>query len=463
MSATRKKGKATSQVGVVNVYAPTTTRAHWRLDYYQNGKRKFATGGNTESEAMANAERINNRLAKGSGQLGEKTLRELLEEYSLAIPKSRRTRKDLARTTFYSRRTRLARVFEPFMSMQCREVDRVTLDKMRAFEQTDRQERGTTTDLREILAWGASRGYFSIGQAECLPRGCIEANSIRVSTRPNRREQEDDVSGEQGDDERLITEEHAPTWSQVDALAQSMQKVLSWGRLVVELAASSGLRWGELFGLQRKDINVQEQSINVSRQAISLAKQSRFGPPKNKKRRSALYPSVSPTGFALGAALVERLNEISQEGNALLFPTLHGHVWWHGAFSTDFFGPAAETAGWERQHWKELDRDGIEVNRQQWKLTWHSLRHRFALTAKDSWGLSEAELCKIGGWASPQVVFERYYRSSEEHQESAREKMLKINTVKSSETTSSVPFDASLSQEPREPHTYGFDMASPHY
>ena len=55
----------------------------------------------------------------------------------------------------------------------------------------------------------------------------------------------------------------------------------------------------------------------------------------------------------------------------------------------------------------------VEVQRHQLRHTQHSLRHRFAKDHIDLYGLNPAELMKIGGWDSMQVVYERYYGLSE--------------------------------------------------
>jgi integrase len=56
-------------------------------------------------------------------------------------------------------------------------------------------------------------------------------------------------------------------------------------------------------------------------------------------------------------------------------------------------------------------------------LPWHSLRHRFARWMIDRFGLDAGELMAVGGWENIATVENRYYKSSQEHEESALDRV----------------------------------------
>ncbi|MGK2874471.1 MAG: hypothetical protein ACSLEW_02375, partial [Nocardioides sp.] len=170
-----------------------------------------------------------------------------------------------------------------------------------------------------------------------------------------------------------------PTHHQVQSLreAMSLRRIRhgkSWRELAVELAAYSGVRWGELLVLNDEVVHLD------GRVRVQWRLESIGGPhlalPKGNKRRWTTYPPVTPTGYPLGEAIATRLGQVKDERAAgtnprgLLFPSEQGNWLRSGNFHRDVFEPAALAAGWpfvdEVKPWGS----GSRAQR-TWGLTWH--------------------------------------------------------------------------------------------
>lgn len=122
----------------------------------------------------------------------------------------------------------------------------------------------------------------------------------------------------------------------------------------VNALAMTGLRWGELAGLQVRDVDLAARRIRVNRQITENKGRLIEGPPKHDRRRTV--PIVEPLATVLG----ERLE--GKAGDELVFPTASGRAMRPGNARRDWFDAAATAAGYP-------------------ELTPHDLRHTFASVA----------------------------------------------------------------------------------
>ncbi|MEO9323302.1 site-specific integrase [Nocardioides sp. C4-1] len=200
-----------------------------------------------------------------------------------------------------------------------------------------------------------------------------------------------------------------PSNAQVEALRDAAARTGRrgkgqwWRGLMVEIAAYSGPRWSELVAVTTEVVDLDRRTIDLHwRVAESTGKARRLTPPKMAKRRTTIYPEVSPTGYRLGDLMRKRVDEVHVEQRqglnrkGLLFPAPSGDWWWTGVFHRDFFEKSARAAGWE---YSDLERpyDGVTRIERQWHLTWHSLRHTFCTVALEEWGLPESTVSLLAG------------------------------------------------------------------
>ena len=445
--ASRKSptNKGTSiEVGLVKIYFPSTKYPLYRIAWKDpdTKKRKLTTAGNSLSEAQETAKAKDASLSKRKGKLGKQTLASCLEDYLVQPRMGLRGRATLTTNSYKQRGNRLRRALKlsNLSKLSCQDFDIDQIDAFRAVASTNRVEREVTIDLRALLVWGQRAGYFSKEQVLLLPRG---AHPVQVREDGDRGRRK--VSSEPGN-RRIVTDDHAPTHKQVDALATATQKYDYNGELAVQFSAGTGLRWGEQWALTIKDIDLKSRTIVVDKQLVLHASASatnpknRLGLPKNGQVRTAVYPRVTVSGYELGKALQDRIREIktnemvSRNGEppfnpmGILFPAPSGGFQWHTTWSNDTFRRSATDAKWPMKRIKdtakrfdETSGKVIEVprSRRMWTLTHHSLRHRWALDMLHTYQMDENEVCSLGGWASVMVLRSIYAKPNEETKKSA--------------------------------------------
>jgi integrase len=110
------------------------------------------------------------------------------------------------------------------------------------------------------------------------------------------------------------------TTEQVQAAAKAAGDHL---RAAVLLAAGTGMRRGEVFGLTEDRVRFLERKIIVDRQLVGVRDGSPvFGPPKT---RSSVREIPLPTSVA--EALAKHIEQHPPGPSGLLFTTTHGHAW----------------------------------------------------------------------------------------------------------------------------------------
>lgn len=141
-------------------------------------------------------------------------------------------------------------------------------------------------------------------------------------------------------------------------------------RVAVYVAAYCGLRAGELWDLQRRDVNLLRSTLTVERTLREISTTSdalaadekglRLAPTKTDTQRTMALP-----GF-LREMLGAHLASCGTDPEAPLFATARGSLVRHGLFYRRVFRPAVMTALPERLH----------------ALRWHDLRHKGAVRGK---------------------------------------------------------------------------------
>lgn len=83
--------------------------------------------------------------------------------------------------------------------------------------------------------------------------------------------------------------------------------------LMANIAAYSGLRWGELAALTIPQIDQPARTITVDRKIVEVAGKLYLEAPKNRKRRRTIYPRRTPAGYLLAERLATRIEEARAE------------------------------------------------------------------------------------------------------------------------------------------------------
>lgn len=169
------------------------------------------------------------------------------------------------------------------------------------------------------------------------------------------------------------------SWPQVQAIAEHMPERL---RIAVWLAATCGLRLGEVLGLQRRDVDVDQDGttwLHVRRQWLTKARPPRYADPKVGSARLLAVPDF------VAAMLTAHLKDFVQDAPEA--PLI--------ASPTRRTMPLAQSS-FDRE-WRRA-REAIAPD-----LHFHSLRHA-ALTAYNQAGGTTADTMHRGGHTSLQVA-----------------------------------------------------------
>ena len=160
------------------------------------------------------------------------------------------------------------------------------------------------------------------------------------------------------------------TPEQVRALADAVGE--RWSTLVLT-AAYSGLRWGELCGLRRADVDITAATLTVRRQLVEVDGNLSFGPPKTAAgRRVVALPEFIARELE---AHMTRFSEPADDG--LIFPSAEGGVLRRSNFRRRVWIPATIA----------VDLEG---------LRFHDLRHTGATLAAASGAPLRALMSRLG-------------------------------------------------------------------
>jgi hypothetical protein len=129
---------------------------------------------------------------------------------------------------------------------------------------------------------------------------------------------------------------------------------------MANVAAYSGLRWGEIAALTIAQVGQAARVITVDRKVVEVGGRLYVEAPKNRKFRRTIYPRRTPGGYPLADRLAARIEEAlaEQEGGSnplgLVFPKRRGGYWRSSNFNRRVLQPAYLEAGWR-------DADGVRL------------------------------------------------------------------------------------------------------
>jgi integrase len=174
--------------------------------------------------------------------------------------------------------------------------------------------------------------------------------------------------------------------------------------LMVNFAAYTGLRWGELIALTAGQISQAERVVTVDGKVVEVRGHLFVEAPKNRKRRRTIYPRTTSAGWPLAEQVAARIAEVAVDQASgrnplgLMFPTPAGKRWRSSNFNRRVLKAAYMATGWRGA-------DGAA------RWTWHSLRHVFCTTALNTWGMDVSDVSRLAGHAKVRVTLEMYVGS----------------------------------------------------
>ena len=121
--------------------------------------------------------------------------------------------------------------------------------------------------------------------------------------------------------------------------------------LMANVAAYSGLRWGELAALTVAQVTQAARVITVDRKVVEVGGRLYVEAPKNRKFRRTIYPRRTPGGYPLAERFAARIEEARAEHEAgsnplgLIFPSRRGGYWRSSNYNRRILQPAWRQGG----------------------------------------------------------------------------------------------------------------------
>ena len=377
------------------------------------GKRHTTTAGLTFEDARKKADAIADIIESGADKAGAK-VSELITEYlKPGLVKAGRARTRSAKTLDGYDRL-IKRFITPIIGhMRCGELNPAALKAVLDAQHTRRGsavKQPLSFDDRErvrgaltrLIKFGAGNGYIT--QDANLLIQSMATNLTMDPSKPRR-------ATEQGFHIDHIAPDAVPSAESVATLASQMRRKGDpwWYELMPYLAAYSGLRIGELLGLERGDIEAKAQysdggvkrRIRVQRQVNVIKGRPVVTLPKGDKLRTTVYPKMTPPtsfypdGYPLEERLKQRLGELKSPSDRL-FPAPAGGEWWRSNLYRRVINPAARKAGW------------YPAGSDEPTWTWHSLRHVYCTYMLWDRNKSPRAVADAAGHSSVSVTLNLY-------------------------------------------------------
>ena len=388
------KAKYITDFGI-RIYAPKVNKNYWRISYIdQEGKLRDTTA-TSERLAMDRASEIEKLLMNNVGNLPHNTVAKMIDEF--IKEKTKIHSGGRAEWGAKHKRSQLSifrnHVLSAVGEKKCIRLDNSDLVKIIDSCGTVDVRNHVATAISTLIRWGCAKGWI-LQNSDMLLRDLNKIANRKVK-----------IAGES---KHHVDKREIPTHDKVAAVAKAASEVTDiwWYELMFNLAAYSGLRFGEICDLDLTDIDLNERIINVDFQCLSDGGNKSRELPKWDKQRKTVFPEVTPSGYKLKANLKKRISELNkmnvtpvlQDGTSrkLLFPNRDGGWLCPSSFGNRVRRPAQELAGWPK------DVDG--------KFVWnfHSLRHVFCTYYFVDLQKKIGDVSVTAGHASPVTTLEMY-------------------------------------------------------
>jgi len=376
----------------ITVYPARKGQGRWRAVWYENSTRRQCEAV-SEEQLAARLETVTERLAADAPNM-ERTGAELIAHYldPDRLPADRRWSRKHAHT----QRRLCERFAAPVIGgVACQDIKTWHMQQVVNAAPTAKEGARVHGMISALVAAGIEGGYLA------NPR--LAKVHWQAAGRPLPPPRVG-VAGESG---LWVDPGEIPSAGDVERLGTALAAGRHGERdqLMANVAAYSGLRWGEIAALTVPQADTTARVITVDRKVIEVAGHLYVEAPKNRKRRQTVYPRTTPSGYPLAERLAARIEQARAEQDSginplgLIFPSPHGKHWRSSNFNRNVLKRAYLQAGW-----RDADGNG------DW--TWHSLRHVFCTTGLFTWKLDVTDVSRMAGHANYRITLDMYVGST---------------------------------------------------
>lgn len=387
-AATRGDGEVIELEFGITVYPPRKNGGRWRAVWLENGERKQCESV-SEEKLAAKLAKVKERLGTGAANMLRPGADLIAWYLNLdRLPVAKRWSRKHAHT-----QGRLCELYAKPVIAEVTSQD-ITVDHMQRIVNAAPTEGEGERVRRMVSAMvnaGLDAGYLS------------NSRLAKVHWQPGDRALAVPRASVAGESELWVGPSEIPSGADVDRLGKALAAGHSErDELMEQLAAYSGLRWGEEIALTVPQVDLDGRAITVDRKIVDIAGTLYLEIPKGRKRRKTIYPRVTPSGYPLADKLAARVEEVLAEQEAalgLLFPSPQGKYLRSSNFNRRVLQPAYLVAGW---------RDGTENEDEDDLWIWHSLRHVFCTAALFVWKLDATDVSRMAGHANYRTTIDMY-------------------------------------------------------
>lgn len=372
----------------ITVYPPQEAGGRWRAVWTEDGRRRYCEA-ITEEKLAAKLAKVTERLeadAPGMERSGEDLIAWYLSPDRLPADEQ------WSRKHAHTQQRLCERFVTPVIGGRlCQDIRVADMQRIVNAAPTA-QEGGRLHALISALVGAGIRGGY-LANAR-LKEVHWQAGQDRPGAAPKVT-----VAGESP---LFVDPAEIPGHADVAKLGQALaERGSETYELMAQLAAYSGLRWGELAALTIGQVDQAGRAITVDRKVIEIGGRLYEEAPKNRKRRRTIYPRRTPEGYPLADRVATRIQAARDEQQTginplgLMFPSPKGRYWRANNFGCRVLMPAYRAAGWRG------DNGG-----RSW--TWHSLRHVFCTTAPFTWRIEASDVSRLAGHSNVRITLDLY-------------------------------------------------------
>ena len=374
------------------MYPAREEPGRWRAVWYEDGQRQQCEAA-SEEKLSARLEKVTERLAVGAPDMkrpGADLIAHYLDPDRLPVAER------WSRKHAHTQRRLCERFAVPVIgAVTCQDITAGHMQKIVNAAPTAGEGDRVHRMISALVSVGLDGGYLAsprLAKVHWQP-GDRQLPAVRVSTA--------------GESALWVDPAEIPAGGDIGKLGRALAAGRHGERdeLMANVAAYSGLRWGELTALTIAQVGQAVRVITVDRKVVEVAGHLYVEAPKNRKFRRTIYPRRTPAGYPLAERLAARIEAARAEQDAgtnplgLIFPSPAGKHWRSSNFQRNVLKRAYLAAGW---------RDGDGNGR--W--TWHSLRHVFCTTALFTWKLDPTDVSRMAGHANCRITLDMYVGST---------------------------------------------------
>ena len=376
------------------------------ISFYEAGRRRNTSGGQTLDEALVTVQEIIDRLTSGAVN-APKTMGDLIERYLDPARPTDSGGSWSAKHRYNQQRLSRLYVTPHIGPVRCKDMTRSDVQRCVDAAPTKGEGQRVRVLMGSILRFGIDEEFISQPLEKLMKK--VRWQSLgRPTPAPTPRRQ--------GASALFIAPSKIPELDDIYELAFQLrqeERAPWWWEMLPIFTAFTGMRIAEVIGLAASDVErAPSRRVYVHRQFLEINQS--FSLPKGNKTRFTRYPAVTPAGkhfpegYPLAEMIARRKAEVEkelrelppdsspEERDGLLFPAPRGGPWSQSNLSRRLLRPAALRAGWQ------VD----ERDRLHW--AWHSLRHFFATYQLQDKNIPAAFVSDAMGHANVSITINLY-------------------------------------------------------